>query len=67
MVAACDLLKQVNAVIVECACVVELKMLKGYEKLQQNHPGVAVWSLISEDILQLKGVETTEESPATKE
>jgi hypothetical protein len=43
--------------IVECACIVELKCLAGYQKLQAKHPGVNVWGLISEDILQLKGEE----------
>jgi hypothetical protein len=37
---------------------VELKALGGYNKLQKKHPGVRVWGLISEDILQLKGTET---------
>lgn len=55
LIAACDLLKAVGATIVECACMVELKMLNGYGKLQEKHPGVNVWGLISEDILQLDG------------
>jgi adenine phosphoribosyltransferase len=55
LIAACDLLAATGAVIVECACMVELKMLGGYAKLQEKHPGVKVYGLISEDILQLKG------------
>lgn len=55
LIAACDLLKSAGATIVECACVVELKCLGGYSKLQNKHPGTAVWSLISEDVLTLKG------------
>jgi adenine phosphoribosyltransferase len=57
LIAACDLLAAVKATIVECACIVELKMLGGYAKLQAKHPGVKVWGLISEDILQLEGKE----------
>ena len=57
LIAACDLLTTVKATIVECACIVELKMLGGYAKLQAKHPGVKVWGLISEDILQLQGKE----------
>lgn len=55
LIAACDLLHAVGAIIVECACIVELKCLNGYGKLQEKHPGTAVWGLISEDVLQLKG------------
>jgi len=57
LIAACDLLAAVGATIVECACMVELKGLGGYTKLQAKHPGVNVWGLISEDILQLQGTE----------
>lgn len=42
LIAACDLLSSVGATIVECACMVELKMLGGYGKLQAKHPGVKV-------------------------
>ena len=55
LMAACDLLKSAGATIVECACVVELKCLGGYSKLQKKHPGTAVWGLISEDVLTLEG------------
>ena len=55
LIAACDLLAAVGADIVECACIVELKFLGGYQKLQAKHPEVKVWGLISEDILQLDG------------
>jgi len=57
LIAACDILKAVGATIVECACMVELKALGGYDKLQAKHEGVKVYGLISEDILQLKGEE----------
>ena len=60
LIAACDLLKAAGATIVECACMVELKMLNGYGKLQEKHPGVKVWGLISEDILQLDGASLAE-------
>lgn len=55
LIAACDILRAVGMEIVECACMVELKALGGYGKLQEKHPGVKVYGLISEDILQLKG------------
>lgn len=55
LIAACDLLVAAGANVVECACMVELKMLGGYEKLQIRHPGIKVWGLISEDILTLNG------------
>ena len=42
LIAACDLLASVGATIVECACMVELKMLGGYSKLQAKHPSVKV-------------------------
>ena len=42
LIAACDLLSSVGATIVECACMVELKMLGGYAKLQAKHPSVKV-------------------------
>jgi adenine phosphoribosyltransferase len=55
LIAAVDLLVSQNAVVVECACMVELKMLGGYAKLQERHPGARVWGMISEDLLQLNG------------
>jgi hypothetical protein len=57
LVAACNLLAAVGATVVECACMVELKMLGGYKKLQELHPTTQVWGLISEDVLNLEGVE----------
>jgi len=65
LVASCDLLTNVGAVIVECACVVELKFLNGYGKLQEKHPNVRVWSLISEDILLLEGEAEPAAEPTT--
>lgn len=53
--AACDLLKAVGAVVVECACMVELKALGGYAKLNAKHPEINVWGMISEDVLNLEG------------
>jgi len=40
--AACDLLASLDAIIVECACMVELKALGGYQKLQSKHPSTQV-------------------------
>lgn len=44
-----------GAHVVECACMIELKALNGVGKLHERHPDVPVWSLISEDILTVKG------------
>lgn len=38
---------------------IELKALNGVGKLHGRHPDVPVWSLISEDILTVKGEETS--------
>jgi len=57
LIAAADLLVSQKAVIVEFACMVEIKALGGYQKLQDRHPGSKVWSLISEEILQNEGTE----------
>jgi adenine phosphoribosyltransferase len=57
LIAAADLLASQKATLVEFACMVELKALGGYAKLQARHPGANVWALISEDILQLEGKE----------
>lgn len=42
MIAACDLLTQIGAVIVDCAVMVELKALGGAAKLQAKYPSVTV-------------------------
>eukprot|EP01034_Spumella_vulgaris_P026713 gene26713-33335_t len=55
LIAACDLIHAVEAVIVECACMVELKCLGGYAKLNAKHPDTKVWGMISEDVLNLEG------------
>jgi adenine phosphoribosyltransferase len=57
LIAAVDLLTAAKATVVECACMVELKMLNGAGKLKEKHPSAKVWALISEDILQLEGTE----------
>jgi adenine phosphoribosyltransferase len=55
LIAACDLLTSVNVTVVECACMVELKALGGYERLRAKYPDIRVWGLISEDVLTLAG------------
>eukprot|EP00605_Chrysophyceae_sp_TOSAG23-4_P000642 GSChrysophyteH1.ASY1.ANO1.723.1 assembled CDS len=55
LMAAADLLASQKAQLVEFACMVELKALGGYARLQERHPGSKVWALISEDILQTEG------------
>lgn len=52
-------LRAQGAEVVECACMIELKALNGVGKLHERHPDVPVWSLISEDILTVKGEETS--------
>jgi adenine/guanine phosphoribosyltransferase-like PRPP-binding protein len=42
MIAACDLLTNIGAVIVDCAVMVELKALGGCAKLQAKYPSVTV-------------------------
>lgn len=42
MIAACDLLSRIGAVIVDCAVMVELKALGGSAKLQSKYPSVNV-------------------------
>ena len=42
MIAACDIFASVGAVVVECACMVELKALGGYAKLLERHPSTKV-------------------------
>jgi hypoxanthine phosphoribosyltransferase len=46
LIAACDLLASVGATIVECACMVELKMLGGYKRLQEKHADVKVYMYV---------------------
>mmetsp|Transcript_7717 Transcript_7717/g.5796 ORF Transcript_7717/g.5796 Transcript_7717/m.5796 type:complete len:204 (-) Transcript_7717:110-721(-) len=55
LIAACDLMTSAQVVVVECACMVELKQLGGYDRLRSHHPDVKVWGLISESILNLEG------------
>ncbi len=55
---SCHVLAQ-GAEVVECACMIELKALNGVGKLHERHPDVPVWSLISEDILTVKGEESS--------
>lgn len=38
---------------------IELKALNGVGKLHERHADVPVWSLISEDILTIKGEESS--------
>ncbi len=47
MIAACDIFASVGAVVVECACMVELKALGGYVKLLERHPSTKVRSSCS--------------------
>jgi adenine/guanine phosphoribosyltransferase-like PRPP-binding protein len=56
MIAACDLLTNIGAVIVDCAVMVELKALGGSAKLQAKYPSVTVWSMLDESLLQRAGV-----------
>lgn len=57
LIAACDLMTSMQITVVECACMVELKALGGYERLKAKYPDIKVWGLISEDVLTLAGEE----------
>ncbi|CAB1107596.1 unnamed protein product [Ectocarpus sp. CCAP 1310/34] len=57
LMAGVDLVKGLGAEVVECACMIELKALNGVGKLHERHGDVPVWSLISENILTVKGEE----------
>eukprot|EP00903_Cladosiphon_okamuranus_P017518 g16133.t1 len=59
LMAGVDLVKSLGAEVVECACMIELKALNGVGRLHKRHPDVPVWSLISENILDVKGEETS--------
>ena len=62
LIAACELLVALGAVVVDCGCIVELKALEGTKRLQEKFPDTQVWSLISEDILTVAGVVPEESS-----
>eukprot|EP00298_Acanthocystis_sp_HF-20_P001417 c11831_g1_i1.p1 GENE.c11831_g1_i1~~c11831_g1_i1.p1 ORF type:complete len:223 (-),score=93.34 c11831_g1_i1:21-656(-) len=56
-IAAIELLKSLDIVIAECACVVELKNLNGRQKFDKSgHSDVPIWSLIDETLLTLNGL-----------
>mmetsp|Transcript_5242 Transcript_5242/g.5372 ORF Transcript_5242/g.5372 Transcript_5242/m.5372 type:complete len:202 (-) Transcript_5242:137-742(-) len=55
LVATCDLIQSLGAAVVECACMVELKVLEGKKKLNAKYPDIGVYGLISEDILTIAG------------
>lgn len=47
-----------GGIVVECACVVEIKFLNAVKKLEENgHSTVAIWALMDESILTLNGLE----------
>ncbi|KAJ8612142.1 hypothetical protein CTAYLR_002454 [Chrysophaeum taylorii] len=55
--AAVDLVKAAGGLVVECACVVELKFLKARAAFDaKGFTDVPIWALMSEDILQLDGL-----------
>eukprot|EP00300_Choanocystis_sp_HF-7_P036881 c52822_g1_i1.p1 GENE.c52822_g1_i1~~c52822_g1_i1.p1 ORF type:complete len:227 (+),score=52.38 c52822_g1_i1:51-731(+) len=55
--AAIDLVQQQNAIVVSCACVVELKALNAREKFDGlGYQNVSVWALLDESMLRLDGL-----------
>lgn len=55
--AAVDLVKGFEGVVVECACVVEIKFLNARAAFdKRGFDDVPIWALMSEDILQLDGI-----------
>jgi adenine phosphoribosyltransferase len=57
LVAGLDLIKGMDATVVECACVVEIKALNAKAKFEENgHSDVTIWALMDESILTLDGL-----------
>mmetsp|Transcript_2081 Transcript_2081/g.4764 ORF Transcript_2081/g.4764 Transcript_2081/m.4764 type:complete len:223 (-) Transcript_2081:224-892(-) len=55
--AGIELVKLLGGVVVECACIVELKFLNARKKLDGlNHKDVPIWALMDESILTLDGL-----------
>ncbi len=55
--AGIELVKLLKGVIVECACVVELKQLNARDKLDKlGYKDVPIWALMDESILTLDGL-----------
>jgi adenine phosphoribosyltransferase len=55
--AGIELVKQLKGVVVECACIVEIKFLNARKKLDGlGHKDVPVWALMDESILTLDGL-----------
>mmetsp|Transcript_85482 Transcript_85482/g.242359 ORF Transcript_85482/g.242359 Transcript_85482/m.242359 type:complete len:206 (+) Transcript_85482:90-707(+) len=52
--AGIELVKALGGEVVECTCLVELKVLKGAEKVRAAGAG-SVWALVSEEVLTLRG------------
>jgi len=58
LLAAIDLVKRFDGVVVECACVFELKFLDArgaFEK--KGHGDVPIWAMCTEDLVQRNGLE----------
>eukprot|EP00457_Paulinella_chromatophora_P009365 gb/GEZN01009429.1/.p1 GENE.gb/GEZN01009429.1/~~gb/GEZN01009429.1/.p1 ORF type:complete len:243 (+),score=42.03 gb/GEZN01009429.1/:37-765(+) len=56
LLAGIELVHLFGGHVVECGCIVEIKVLKAREKfVSQGHKDIPIWALISEEILTLKG------------
>jgi len=55
LLAGIELVKLFGGVVVECACMVELCFLNARTTIQEKHPEVPTWGLISENILTRAG------------
>jgi len=55
LLAGIELVKQLGGSVVECACMVELRALGAANRIAEQHPEIAVWGLISEQILTRDG------------
>ncbi|EKU22186.1 adenine phosphoribosyltransferase [Nannochloropsis gaditana CCMP526] len=56
LLAGLDLVHARQGVVVEAACMIELGFLEGGKKVRERNPNVTVWSLLSEDHLQTRGL-----------
>eukprot|EP00808_Paulinella_micropora_P007812 g25683.t1 len=56
LLAGVELVKMFEGVVLECACIVEIKALAARKKFEDSGNGeIPIWALISESILNLKG------------
>mmetsp|Transcript_21250 Transcript_21250/g.27883 ORF Transcript_21250/g.27883 Transcript_21250/m.27883 type:complete len:241 (+) Transcript_21250:121-843(+) len=71
LLAGIELVKKFEGVVVECACMIELKALGAKDRIHAQHPEIPIWSLISESVLTRAGdiqpEDETEAGPCKKQ